>query len=467
MAVGDPAEVVEAGGRCRVRRSSQRAQAQNCASLGDIARASLATDEGRRAAPSRDRPARRGRASPNGRCRARSEPGASAPRRASAAKATPASRSAWLTATCPASAGAGSATRRRPVVASSQASSRRSITAPLRARRDPGATSPQAKLPPTARSGCEPAEVRRPVGATSTRRPGRAAAVPGRVAAHHRGAEVGEFLGRPRRAGVVRLEPAVLRREAEGDGDIEVRQGLHLAVEPGERAGAETVGPGKTGAQVPHAQALHHLDRVVQPVILEVEPLAKAHLRRRTARRRRAPAWASRPRAAGPCGSAGSRRNPPPPCGGSSPPRSAADRRGCTSGCAAPGRSAARRSSHAPGLHLLGAEAETPTSVTHTGLSVTARISASFAGQSSIAHRFQSSGKPCTATTSTSSRTPRASRPPTNPGSIGDMPPSTRVSGVLGRDRLPRQSGSCRRTGPTRDRGPDPSATCCSARSRS
>ena len=49
---------------------------------------------------------------------------------------------------------------------------------------------------------------------------------------------------------------------------------------------------------------------------------------------------------------------------------------------------------------------ETPTSVTQTGLSVTARISSIFAGQSAIGHRFQSSGKPCTATTSTWSMTP-------------------------------------------------------------
>ena len=49
---------------------------------------------------------------------------------------------------------------------------------------------------------------------------------------------------------------------------------------------------------------------------------------------------------------------------------------------------------------------ETPTSDTQTGLSVTARISSIFAGHSSICHRFQSSGKPCTATASTWSSTP-------------------------------------------------------------
>ena len=44
---------------------------------------------------------------------------------------------------------------------------------------------------------------------------------------------------------------------------------------------------------------------------------------------------------------------------------------------------------------------DTPTSVTQIGSVVAARISASLAGHSSICHRFQSSGKPCTATVST------------------------------------------------------------------
>ena len=49
---------------------------------------------------------------------------------------------------------------------------------------------------------------------------------------------------------------------------------------------------------------------------------------------------------------------------------------------------------------------DTPTSVTQIGLSVTARISSILAGQSARGHRFQSRGKPCTATTSTWSMTP-------------------------------------------------------------
>ena len=44
---------------------------------------------------------------------------------------------------------------------------------------------------------------------------------------------------------------------------------------------------------------------------------------------------------------------------------------------------------------------ETPTSVTHTGCDTARWISASLSGHSSICQWFQSSGKPCTATTFT------------------------------------------------------------------
>ena len=202
--------------------------------------------------------------------------------------------------------------------------------------------------------------------------------------------------------------PAVLRREAEGHGDLELLQRRHLAVEPVERVGSEAVGPGQAGAQMPHPEPLQpgtaSSSRWSSKWNHWQRPIAGAYRRRP-----RAPASASRPRAAGPCRNAGSRTSPPPPCGGSSPPRRAAGRRGCTSGCAAPGRSAAPRCARRPQACTSSApKVETPTSVTQIGMSVTARISSSLAGHSSICHRFQSSGKPCTATTSTASSTPRA-----------------------------------------------------------
>ena len=69
---------------------------------------------------------------------------------------------------------------------------------------------------------------------------------------------------------------------------------------------------------------------------------------------------------------------------------------------------------------------DAPTSDTQTGRLPAVAISASFAGHSSIIHRFQSSGNPCTATTSSRSNTPLPVRLAMNSGSIGEMPPKTR-----------------------------------------
>src|SRR3954452_21713594 len=81
---------------------------------------------------------------------------------------------------------------------------------------------------------------------------------------------------------------------------------------------------------------------------------------------------------------------------------------------------------------------DTPTSVTQTGKLVAACTSASLAGHSSIIQRFQSSGKPCTAKTSTSSSTPSLVIRSMKETSIGEIPPSTRwTSGWLVRMAFP------------------------------
>src|SRR5215475_8591401 len=67
---------------------------------------------------------------------------------------------------------------------------------------------------------------------------------PGRIAAHHGGTELRIFVNHLRRAGVMRRDPAMLRREAERDSDSEIRQRIHLPVEPGQGIRAATVGPG-------------------------------------------------------------------------------------------------------------------------------------------------------------------------------------------------------------------------------
>jgi hypothetical protein len=79
---------------------------------------------------------------------------------------------------------------------------------------------------------------------------------------------------------VVGAEAAGAGGEAEGDGDVEAVEGLHLAVEPGEPALAVRVGPREAGAELVHAEALEPTDRLVEAWVLEVEPLADAEVGR-------------------------------------------------------------------------------------------------------------------------------------------------------------------------------------------
>ena len=88
--------------------------------------------------------------------------------------------------------------------------------------------------------------------------------------------------------------------------------------------------------------------------------------------------------------------------------------------------SAVRRSPHS--CTSSAPKVDTPTSVTQTGRSVSAWISASRCGHSWICQWFQSSGKPCTAMASTWSSTPCSFMLRTNLASIGEIPPRTRVS---------------------------------------
>src|SRR3712207_3344662 len=68
-----------------------------------------------------------------------------------------------------------------------------------------------------------------------------------RIAPDHLCAELGEFLRHQRRTGVVRRDAAMLRREAEGDGNVELGERLHLPIEPVQRVGPEAVRPGEAG----------------------------------------------------------------------------------------------------------------------------------------------------------------------------------------------------------------------------
>src|SRR5918993_1410206 len=70
---------------------------------------------------------------------------------------------------------------------------------------------------------------------------------------------------------------------------------------------------------------------------------------------------------------------------------------------------------------------ETPTSDTQTGRSVTARMASMRSGHSLSCQWFQSSGNPCTATASMRASAPCDCRLTMKAGSMGEMPPITRV----------------------------------------
>ena len=63
------------------------------------------------------------------------------------------------------------------------------------------------------------------------------------VAIDHAGTELREFRVDLRGARVMWRDAPMFRRKAKGDGDVEFGQSIHLAIEPGERVGAEAVGP--------------------------------------------------------------------------------------------------------------------------------------------------------------------------------------------------------------------------------
>jgi hypothetical protein len=77
----------------------------------------------------------------------------------------------------------------------------------------------------------------------------------------------------------MRSNPTGLRCKAERQGDIEFFERAHLAVEPCFGVGSQAVGPAEAGSQVPHAELPKPANRIVQPWVLEMEPLADAESR--------------------------------------------------------------------------------------------------------------------------------------------------------------------------------------------
>src|SRR5690606_31601911 len=116
-------------------------------------------------------------------------------------------------------------------------------------------------------------------GAGPASRPRRRSPGSAGVATDHPDAELGVLLQLLRWTGVVGSHALRLRRDAEGEGDIEALERLHLAVEPGVRVRAKAVGPAQAGSQVPDPELLHPANGIIEPVILEMEPLTDAQLR--------------------------------------------------------------------------------------------------------------------------------------------------------------------------------------------
>src|SRR5687768_7758855 len=78
----------------------------------------------------------------------------------------------------------------------------------------------------------------------------------------------------------MRPDSLCLRCEAEREGDLEGLERAHLAVEPGLGVRAEAVGPAHAGAEMANAKLLQPRHGLIEPVILEVQPLADAERRR-------------------------------------------------------------------------------------------------------------------------------------------------------------------------------------------
>ena len=72
----------------------------------------------------------------------------------------------------------------------------------------------------------------------------------------------------------------MLRRETESKGNVEGVQLFHLVIKPLICAWAKAVSPTETSSQVLNAKAPQQAYGVIEPVILEMKPLADPNIRR-------------------------------------------------------------------------------------------------------------------------------------------------------------------------------------------
>src|SRR5581483_6895973 len=87
---------------------------------------------------------------------------------------------------------------------------------------------------------------------------------PSNITACHLRAEIGEFVDLFGWTRIVRAQAFFLRSEAESQGHVEFFKRAHLAIEPCERIGAETIGPAQTRAQMFHAEVAQKTDAGVE-----------------------------------------------------------------------------------------------------------------------------------------------------------------------------------------------------------
>src|SRR5207249_336154 len=97
-----------------------------------------------------------------------------------------------------------------------------------------------------------------------------------RVAPHHFHAKLGEALRTTRRTGMVRLDALRFRSETKSQGNVKLLQCAHLAVEPFERPRPQAVGPAQAGPDVSYPQLPQPSYCIMEPMIIEMEPLANA-----------------------------------------------------------------------------------------------------------------------------------------------------------------------------------------------
>ena len=108
----------------------------------------------------------------------------------------------------------------------------------------------------------------------------------------------------------MRLNALVLGSKAVRDRNVERLEGFHLPVEPIERIRPIRVGPTDSCPDVLDAEILQMPNGIVEPVVLEMKPLADTQVAECTCENACTKASAFHPREAAPCRSGDSRTSP-------------------------------------------------------------------------------------------------------------------------------------------------------------